>query len=415
MTSLTTTDPADTADQAIGGRVVPKPVLPTRPVLSPAALGGGGNRAIASILNSDHLVEVTSGRAAIALALLDMGTRDGDEILIPAYHCPAMVDPVVWAKGVPVFYRLNSDLSIDLDDVRTKITAKTRGIIAVHYFGFSHSLSALRSLCDERGIRLIEDCAHSAFGTVDGRIVGSWGDYAIACHTKFFATLEGGALVANRPLAAPVRLRAPGLGFTVNAALSAIQRALSYERLWILELPMTLAELAVRAVRLVRGRSEPASESPVMEAGTPGQFAASWVHVAMSPFSRFLYRRVSWQRLVERRRANYRTFMRLSAGIPGVRPLYRDLPEGVVPHVFPVIVERLDRVFALLEDAGVPMQRFGQFLWPEVSESTCAVTWDLSRRCVQFACHEDLSERDIEWIVDRLRDAVAGRPYAGAC
>ena len=74
-------------------------------------------------------------------------------------------------------------------------------MLAAHYFGLPQPMAAMRAFCDERGISLIEDCAHAFFGVSDDRPVGSWGDVAIASLTKFFPVPEGGLLAsATRPL-----------------------------------------------------------------------------------------------------------------------------------------------------------------------------------------------------------------------
>jgi hypothetical protein len=286
--------------------------------------------------------------------------------------------------------------------------------MAVHFFGFPQPADALRAFCDRNKLVMVEDCAHSAFGRYAGQPLGSFGDYAITCHTKFFPTFEGGALVIRRPRKEPVRLKAPGLKFNLNAAASAVHRSLSYERLWAVEPFMAAAELVARAARPADGSARPDAGTPVMEAGVPGQFAAEWIDTRLSLVSRLLYRSLSWRRIVERRRSNYRLMAKLMARTLGVRPLFPDLPDGVVPHVFPVVIDRLGAVFGRLEDAGVPMQRFGQFLWHGVDERTCPVSAGLSDNSVQLSCHQDLSSADVEWIVEQVRSAVSGTAAFGA-
>lgn len=410
MTSLTA--PGAGPNRPVVGRQVPKPRVPPRPVLSLRGLGRAQSRTLPSVLAAGDSIEVTSGRAAIALALRAMGLKRGERVMIPAYHCPAMVDPVLWAGGEAVFYRIRRDLSADLDDVAAKIATPARALMVVNYFGFPQPLDALRDFCDRNGLVLIEDCAHSAFGSIAGRRLGSFGDYAIACHTKFYPTFEGGALIFNRPDRAPVPLEPPGPMFNLNAAVTTIQRALSYGRLWALEPLVALAEAAVRRARGARAPQQPDAQGPVMEAGIPGQFAAEWTNKRMSLVSRAICGVLSGDRIVARRRENYR---RLCAGlktIPGLSLLHPDLPDGVVPHVVPVVMDRLDEVFPLLEDAAVPMQRFGQFLWEGVDDRTCSVSASLSRHGLQLPCHQDLSPEDVDWIADQVR--IAARAVVAA-
>ena len=87
-----------------------------------------------------------------------------DKVLLPAYHCIAMVEPVVWSNATPVFYKINADTSVDLDDIRTRLDSSTKLLLITHYFGFPQDLSKLRIFCDEHHILMLEDCAHAFFG-----------------------------------------------------------------------------------------------------------------------------------------------------------------------------------------------------------------------------------------------------------
>ena len=72
----------------------------------------------------------------------------------------------------------------------------------------------------------------------------------------------------------------------------------------------------------------------------------------------------------------------------------------------PLWIDDLERAFPLLEDAAIPMLRFGQFLWPTVDENVCPISVAFSRQLVQIPCHQDLSDGDIDWIVEQVRDIV---------
>ena len=69
---------------------------------------------------------VTSGRIAIALALRQMGIGPGDAVLVPSFHCASMIEPVTWSGATPVFYRINADTSVDLDDIAAKLDGTSK-------------------------------------------------------------------------------------------------------------------------------------------------------------------------------------------------------------------------------------------------------------------------------------------------
>ena len=93
---------------------------------------------------------------------------------------------------MPFFYPLDGNGAPRLDWIRQQNLQGVRAILVAHFFGLPQPLAAIRQWCDQRGIRLIEDCAHALFGRSDGKAIGSWGDVAIGSLTKFHPVPEGG-------------------------------------------------------------------------------------------------------------------------------------------------------------------------------------------------------------------------------
>ena len=87
----------------------PKPRIPTSPVLSFTSFSGDKHQHVLSVLDAGRAEFVTSGTIAIALALQQMKIGKNDKVLLPAYHCISMVEPVVQANATPVFYKINAE------------------------------------------------------------------------------------------------------------------------------------------------------------------------------------------------------------------------------------------------------------------------------------------------------------------
>jgi perosamine synthetase len=83
-------------------------------------------------LDAGAVRHVNRGCMALGLALQHDQIGNADEILLPAYHCISMVEPVIWRGARPVFYRINADTSVNLNDISTKVTARTRAFIISH-------------------------------------------------------------------------------------------------------------------------------------------------------------------------------------------------------------------------------------------------------------------------------------------
>jgi len=385
----------------------PKPYIPTQPVLSLASFfsSKSDQQNIPSILDVGSIKHVTSGRVAIALALKQMGIGKGDRVLIPAYHCPAMVEPVIWAEAEPIFYKIQSDTSVDLDDIRNKLDGSTKLLIATHYFGFPQNLVKIRDFCDSHGIYLLEDCAHSFFGEFGGKPLGMYGDYAIASTMKFFPIYEGGCLVSARNSIEQISLHSAGPDFEIKAALNALEKGFEYDRMGLLKKTLVAPiRLKDRIWKSVKQRAPGKKQiGPGASDGGFG-FEANWLYKRSSIFSRYLIRFASKTRITHKRRENYQILLEALGELPGSKPLFPNLPAGIVPHVFPLVVDDAEKIFPILKQGGVPVVRFGEFLWHDIDESVCPVSVYLSRHLLQFPCHQELTPEEGQWMIAQIRE-----------
>jgi perosamine synthetase len=384
----------------------PKPHIPTQPVLSFASFFSrqSTRQHIPSVLDAGNTKFVTSGRVAIALALKLMGISKGDKVMIPAYHCPAMVEPVIWAEAEPVFYKIQSDTSIDLNDVQDKLEKSVKLLIVTHYFGFPQDLIKIRNFCSRNKIYLLEDCAHSFFGEFGGKPLGTYGDYAIASTMKFFPLYEGGCLVSASNRIEQIQLHSAGLGFEFKAALNTLEKGFEYNRMnllrKLLSIPIWFKDYIWRSVK--QKTSKKNSFGPGASDGGFG-FESDWLYKRSSFFSRCLTKFASRTRITTRRRENYLILLEALTGLPGCKPLFPDLPAGVVPHVFPLIVDNPHKIFPVLKQNGVPVVRFGEYLWHNIDESVCPVSMSMSRKLLQFPCHQELKPEEREWMIAQIR------------
>jgi perosamine synthetase len=389
-------------------RDYPAARAPVSPVLSFAAFFGGGAPRVPSILDAGPAKLVTSGRIAIALALRQMGIVAGDAVLVPAFHCASMIEPVVWSGATPVFYRIKGDTGADLDDIATKITPATKVLMVTNYFGFPQNLSAIRAFCDAHGLLMLEDCAHCFLGEHKGQPVGSFGDYAIASSMKFFPIYEGGALVSARHSIDAVQLESGGRGFELKAALNALEDSFSFGRLGLVKLLMWLP-LATKDLlwKTIKSR-QPASAGSMVPSSSEGGFSfdPGWLNKRSSRFSRSMLKLVSHSRMGALRRRNYQKLESALHGIPGCRPLFASLPEKVYPWVFPLATDNPVQVFDYLKQRGVPIIRFGEYLWEGVNADTCFHSVDLSRRVMSFSCHQELTDQELDWMIRLIKEAL---------
>lgn len=145
-------------------------------------------------------IAVNSGTSALHLALETIGIEKGDEVIVPSLTFCASVQVVTALGAIPIFCEVNlNDLNVDIEDIKSKISSKTKAIIPVHYCGIASDMDSLIEIKNDLGIHIIEDAAH-AFGSLyNGKKIGSFGD--ICCFSfdpiKNITCGEGGAIIVN--------------------------------------------------------------------------------------------------------------------------------------------------------------------------------------------------------------------------
>ena len=111
--------------------------------------------------NKKNVVALNSGTTALELAYELAGIQPGDEVITPVLTCTATNIPLVRRGAKIVFADIDYDLNINIEDVKNKITNKTKAIVFVHFGGNNRGLKELAHICSEKGIILIEDAAQA--------------------------------------------------------------------------------------------------------------------------------------------------------------------------------------------------------------------------------------------------------------
>jgi perosamine synthetase len=155
---------------------------------------------IADYAGRKYAVALNSGTSALHLLLSIYDVKD-KEVIVPSFTFIATANSVILAGGKPVFAEVeNETFALDAEDVKNKITDKTKVIMPIHYGGFpARDIEKLRKIADEKGIILIEDAAQSLGASIKGKMIGSFGDSAIFsfCQNKIISTGEGGMIVTD--------------------------------------------------------------------------------------------------------------------------------------------------------------------------------------------------------------------------
>lgn len=152
-----------------------------------------------STLQTKHVQLVSSGTAAVSIALASAGVGAGHEVIIPTFTFVASFEAVMMLGAVPVLVDIDQTLGLDPQAVKAAITPKTKAVMAVQMCGGMANMEALKNICLEHNLVLIEDACQAIGGTYKGKPLGSIGD--LGCFSfDFVKTItcgEGGAVVTN--------------------------------------------------------------------------------------------------------------------------------------------------------------------------------------------------------------------------
>jgi perosamine synthetase len=171
-----------------------------------SAARDGGKRvqdfesSLREFLNVKHVVSVNSGTAALHAALLALDIKTEDEVLLPSFTFVATANAVVASGAKPVFVDINTkDYTIDLQDLKKKISRKSKAIIPVHLYGHPADLTEINEIANQHSIYIIEDACQSLGSTYKNKQTGTFGK--MGCFSMYASKVltagEGGAIVTN--------------------------------------------------------------------------------------------------------------------------------------------------------------------------------------------------------------------------
>jgi dTDP-4-amino-4,6-dideoxygalactose transaminase len=371
-------------------------------------LAGRGTRAgLPAILARPSTTYLSLARHAIFHGLGVLGIKQGQTVLVPAYHCAAFVEPILAFGARVVFYKVGLDCMPDLVDVSRKVDAQTRAIVAVHYFGFEAPIDRLKELCEAHQLFLIEDCAHVLVDSAAGRALGSHGHISVFSFRKFLPLHEGACLVNNtEPGAGAVTLRAAGWRHSLRMKKHLMEKLCVDSG----GLAATLANGVQAGLKRMK-RTLPCEASttdgvPILKEESPS-FDSSLADQPMAYLSQRVLQNSAVSRIVEQRRANYKHLLQATAGLAGITPLFPCLPTGTCPWVFPVMSSLVKDLHKQLRARGVAAAAWDGVIHPSLPIAHFPEAAQLYANLIFLPLHQDLSFATLDAMVDVLTSVIS--------
>jgi dTDP-4-amino-4,6-dideoxygalactose transaminase len=366
------------------------------------------------LLNAPGLELTYNARGALLRACTEIAKDGKREILLPAFHCPSGITPAIRAGLTPVFYRIRRDLTVDYDDLLSKVGPNTGAVLVIHFFGIPTDLEPLTQV-RKTGIALIEDWSHSFLQSTPPKLAGTDSDYRIYSFWKLIPSGVGGGLlrgnsrITTNPSAAnqPAPLKQQIINFK-----RLLEEALNHSNYWLARTAFSQAE----QLRLAFKRSPAAI--PQMEQRLRGEdrypFDPRLADSTMPTLSRKILESSDLSLVAQRRRTNFALYCKLLSDLERLQVLYPTLPEEACPWVFPVLLQGRNDIDHRWRDAGVALHTFGIYLHSTLFETADDLTISdarfLANNVLCLAIHQDIPASKIEISASIIRSHLASLP-----
>ena len=155
-------------------------------------------RAFTDYIGTKYAIAVSSGTAALYIALLSHAIGRGDEVIVPSFSFISTANSVILTGAKPLFADIQEDFNINHDSILEKITKKTKAIIPVHLYGYPADMDAIQEIASDNNLIVIEDACQAHGAEFNGKKVGSFGTGAFSFYpTKNMTTGEGGMITTS--------------------------------------------------------------------------------------------------------------------------------------------------------------------------------------------------------------------------
>jgi dTDP-4-amino-4,6-dideoxygalactose transaminase len=318
----------------------------------------GENVGISNLLDNQEIKNYfyySYARIALLEGLKTLGCDQGSNILLPAYIC----NSGAWAfheLGIePRFYEVSVYLQPDINEIKTLVNKKTRGIMVVNYFGFpSRNFIEIKNICEEFNLLLIEDNSHGFISRNGSRLLGTLGDIGISSIWKCLPIPNGAVLFFNK--------RSLIENQEIIADLTARQNQYprtSIKREYQSILSYLLSSLETRykfPANFFRNRYRQLS----LKGGSDNISEVNH-KVRISNVSMRIIKGTDLEKVRQVRRQNFDFWLHKISKRQGADIVFNDLPDGICPLYFPLILENAESFSREMFDKGISVS-----LWPNL-------------------------------------------------
>jgi hypothetical protein len=377
--------------------------LPAWPGLSLHEMCAKSGKDLPFPLSAVHTTYFHTARSAIYYLFRELVQNGRRVVLVPDYHMGNEVRAIRAAGAEIIWYPVTGGFEIDMETLRRLCRQHEAHILfVIHYAGWPQPMEQLGTLCAEYDMVLVEDCALAFLSCIGGQSLGTFGHYAVFCLYKTLPLPDGGVLVQNRN----VFERLTGLPLRRGGRMFVAGRLaeLGLERLRSRypETGRRLVEVKLGIGRLLNRLH--VERIPVGDTG----FNPSHVGIGMAPSSRWVLTGLDYESIQRRRREN---FFGLREQLPNHAAVRTDLPPGVCPLFFPLLVADKRHASQALWQRGIMATELWNEGDPSAAEHEGPDARFLRRHVLELPIHQDITWPHIDYMARQVRELNIVLPF----
>ena len=344
-----------------------------------------------------HLTFYRARNAIYHLFRVLKSTNEQLTVLVPDYNSGNEVLALEAAGATIRYYPVGPDGQADAAEVERLCAVHHPDVLyVIHYLGWPQPIRQFADLARRRGMWLVEDCALALLSDAGEQPLGTFGHFSVFCLYKTLPLPNGACLVENGKHLAGldhISLRQAGLPSVLGRTAELVVRNIRSRS--------DSLGAAMESMKRAAGRAVGAMDVPRAKIGDIG-FNIDDVDLAMSEISARLLKRLDFEEMRTRRMANYR---RLAMQLAGqVTPLHNELPDGVCPLLFPILVEDKQETAEVLRSCDIDVLEF----WNHGAEGAGRAEAEgenaryLRRHVLGLPIHQDLTDRHIDYVAEQV-------------
>ncbi len=346
-------------------------------------------------------------RNALYHGLRVLGLKAGDTVLVPAFHCRTVVEPILHYGCGVVFYNVQRNGKVDLEDIARKIDRQTKAIIAIHYFGVLQPVHQLQAICKQHGLFFIEDCAHIFMGDIAGEPIGSFGEISIFSWRKFLPLYDGGLLVRNHVSGQGSDVKWESLSgwYQLKIFKNLIEQSWRDKSRGKRQGSFPLVNVSMTSEDCIEPR-EKNSQQTKPSAQKP-EFDETQVNWPMSRWSKMILKKIDTTLVVQKRQENAQLLFDAIQSVPEIHPWLSEENANVCAWAFPIVVEHRDDVHVELRKKEIQAFTWEEVIHPLLPIEKFPDAKFLYEHLVLLPNQQSLKRIEIDLVVQCLKEVLS--------